>query len=88
MPSSVTIAALDADPSSYVQPVVTPRNNSVADGSIKQGQTLLSNLGFYNGAIDGIKGSQTTDAIKKAQASFGLPVDGVLSSSTLAALQS
>ena len=88
VPSSVTIAALDADPSSYVQPVVTPRNNSVADGSIKQGQTLLSNLGFYNGAIDGIKGSQTTDAIKKAQASFGLPVDGVLSSSTLAALQS
>ena len=85
---SVTIAALEADPSTYVQPVITTPNNSVADSSVKQGQTLLSNLGFYNGAIDGVQGSGTTEAIKKAQAFYGLPVDGVLGSSTLAALQS
>jgi len=48
----------------------------------------LSNLGIYDGAIDGIQGSRTTAAIKKAQAFYGLPVDGVLGSQTLAALQS
>ncbi|MFN6067232.1 MAG: peptidoglycan-binding domain-containing protein, partial [Pseudanabaena sp.] len=32
--------------------------------------------------------SRTTAAIKKAQAFYGLPVDGVLGSQTLAALQS
>jgi|JFJP01.1.fsa_nt_gi peptidoglycan hydrolase-like protein with peptidoglycan-binding domain len=84
----VTIAALEADSGSYVEPVITTPNNPVADGSVKQGQALLSSLGFYDGAIDGVQGSRTTEAIKKAQAFYGLPVDGVLGSSTLAALQS
>jgi len=84
----VTIAALEADSGSYVEPVITTPNNPVADGSVKQGQALLSSLGFYDGAIDGVQGSRTTEAIKKAQAFYGLPVDGVLGASTLAALQS
>jgi peptidoglycan hydrolase-like protein with peptidoglycan-binding domain len=48
----------------------------------------LSNLGFYEGEVDGIQGSKTTAAIKKAQAFYGLNVDGVIGSRTLAALQS
>jgi len=89
---SLTLAALEVG--SNVAPV-TPLEvaskepvNNVADGSIKQGQTLLSSLGLYDGAIDGIQGSKTTAAIKKAQELYGLSVDGVLGSATLAALQS
>ncbi|NMF57530.1 peptidoglycan-binding domain-containing protein [Pseudanabaena yagii] len=85
----ITIAALEADTNvPQVKIAETQPSSNVSDNSIKQGQTLLSNLGFYDGAIDGIQGSRTTAAIKKAQAFYGLPVDGVLGSQTLAALQS
>ncbi|WP_271251781.1 peptidoglycan-binding domain-containing protein [Pseudanabaena sp. Chao 1811] len=85
----ITIAALEADTNvPQVKIAETQPSSNVSDNSIKQGQTLLSNLGFYDGAIDGIQGSRTTEAIKKAQAFYGLPVDGVLGSQTLAALQS
>ncbi len=88
---SLTIAALEAG-SNYV-PISyqDPTNNSaktLSNNAIAQGQKLLSSLGFYDGAIDGVQGSRTTAAIKKAQALYGLPVDGVLGSQTLAALQS
>lgn len=86
---SLTIAALEADTNPQkVQIAETQPSSNVSDNAIKQGQTLLSNLGFYDGAIDGIQGSRTTAAIKKAQAFYGLPVDGVLGSQTIAALQS
>ncbi len=86
---SITIAALEADTNvQKVQIAETQPSIHVSDNAIKQGQTLLSNLGFYDGAIDGIQGSRTTAAIKKAQAFYGLTVDGVLGSQTLAALQS
>lgn len=89
---SVTIAALEADTnvaSSSNQKIASQASTSgVADNSIKKSQVILSNLGLYDGAIDGIQGSKTTAAVKKAQALYGLPVDGVLNSQTLAALQS
>ncbi|PZV14337.1 MAG: hypothetical protein DCF20_13150 [Pseudanabaena sp.] len=89
---SVTIAALEADTnvaSSSNQKVASQASTSgVADNSIKKSQVILSNLGLYDGAIDGIQGAKTTAAVKKAQALYGLPVDGVLNSQTLAALQS
>ncbi len=89
---SLTIAALEVGsnvvPVSFQEAASKEPVNNVADGSIKQGQTLLSSLGLYDGAIDGIQGSKTTAAIKKAQGLYGLPVDGVLGSATLAALQS
>ena len=84
---SLTMAALEAGsnyvPVSYQEPTIQAANDSIA-----QGQSLLSSLGFYEGAIDGIQGSRTTAAIKQAQAFYRLPVDGVLGSQTLAALQS
>ncbi len=88
---SLTIAALEAG-SNYVpisyQEANSNASNSLSNSTIAQGQKLLSSLGFYDGAIDGVQGSRTTAAIKKAQALYGLPVDGVLGSQTLAALQS
>jgi peptidoglycan hydrolase-like protein with peptidoglycan-binding domain len=87
VPGSLTVAALEAG-SNYVAESSQETTSNVSDSSIKEGQKLLSNLGFYDGAIDGIQGSQTTDAIKKAQAFYGLNVDGVIGSATLTALQS
>jgi peptidoglycan hydrolase-like protein with peptidoglycan-binding domain len=87
---SITIAALEADQTdkSVVQPSFQQPTNNASSDVIKQGQTLMSNLGLYDGAIDGIQGSMTTAAIKQAQALYGLSVDGVLGSRTLEALQS
>lgn len=92
---SLTLAALEADtnvtnvvPISYQEVATNKPASTVANDDIKKGQTLLSELGLYDGAIDGIQGSKTTEAIKKAQTLYGLPVDGVLGSATLAALQS
>lgn len=39
-------------------------------------QQVLSQMGFYGAAIDGIFGGQTETAVKKAQNSLGLPVTG------------
>jgi peptidoglycan hydrolase-like protein with peptidoglycan-binding domain len=63
---------------------VTP----TVDNDLKKVQTLLSELNFYDGAIDGVQGSKTTDAIKKAQTFYSLPTTGVLDAQTLAALKS
>jgi peptidoglycan hydrolase-like protein with peptidoglycan-binding domain len=87
----LTIAALEAGSTvaiNYKETASQESTSNVADNPIKKGQTLLSSLGLYDGAIDGIQGSKTTAAIKQAQALYGLPVDGVLTSETLAALQS
>ena len=51
-------------------------------------QELLAKRGFYNGAIDGIKGSQTSTAIASAQKAYGLVTDGIAGPQTIAALQS
>lgn len=49
-------------------------------------QKRLVKLGFNPGPIDGIRGRQTTSAVKKFQASKGLLDDGIVGPKTLAAL--
>jgi len=49
-------------------------------------QTRLKNWGYYNGAIDGVYGTATFNAIKNFQRKNGLTADGVAGSQTLAAL--
>ena len=49
-------------------------------------QTKLKNWGYYNGAVDGIFGSQTSEAVRYFQRKNGLTVDGVVGSATQAAL--
>ena len=39
-------------------------------------QTKLKNWGYYDGAVDGIYGSQTAQAVKYFQRKNGLPADG------------
>ncbi|CAN1209078.1 Peptidoglycan binding-like domain-containing protein [Tumidithrix helvetica PCC 7403] len=50
-------------------------------------QKLLSDRGFYTGAIDGIMGAQTKAAVIAAQKAYGLTPDGIAGAQTLAALQ-
>ena len=49
-------------------------------------QQKLKNWGYYNGAVDGIYGSKTLEAVKYFQRKNGLTVDGIAGDKTLAAL--
>lgn len=49
-------------------------------------QTKLKRWGYYSGAIDGIFGSQTLNAVKNFQRKNGLTVDGVAGEKTLNAM--
>ena len=49
-------------------------------------QTKLKNWGYYNGAVDGIFGSQTTEAVKYFQRKNGLTADGIVGPATMKAL--
>lgn len=77
VPGKATLAALEAD-SGYKKSAKTEDVRSV--------QTLLSERGFYKGAIDGVLGEETKDAIRAAQKSYGLNVDGVAGAETVSAL--
>jgi peptidoglycan hydrolase-like protein with peptidoglycan-binding domain len=55
--------------------------------TIKQQQLLLSFLGYYNGKIDGITGSQTQKAIFKFQEVYGLSADGIFGAKTEAKIR-
>ena len=50
-------------------------------------QQLLAALGFYSGAIDGIHGTNTREAIKEAQKAYGLSITGRVDSKSLAKLR-
>lgn len=52
----------------------------------KSVQQKLKNLGYYTGAVDGIYGSKTKQAVKNFQRDNGLVVDGIIGPKTLAAL--
>lgn len=53
---------------------------------VRQIQQKLKSWGYYNGAVDGVYGSQTVAAVKKFQSKNGLTADGVAGPKTLAAL--
>ena len=49
-------------------------------------QDKLSRWGYYDGAVDGIYGSSTVDAVKRFQQANGLTADGVCGAAPLKAL--
>ncbi|PZU99902.1 MAG: hypothetical protein DCE90_01020 [Pseudanabaena sp.] len=63
------------------------KNTPKVDQDVIALQKLLADRGFYKGSLDGLKGAQTTEAIAEAQRAYGLTVDGIAGSQTLAALQ-
>lgn len=50
-------------------------------------QQLMAALGFYKGAIDGVHGHQTREAVRQAQMAYGLRVTGRVGEHTLARLR-
>ncbi|RUT00871.1 hypothetical protein DSM106972_072800 [Dulcicalothrix desertica PCC 7102] len=63
----------------------TLKLNSSSD-AVQAVQIALSQSNLYNGAIDGIFGNQTAQAVKNFQAFQGLTVDGVIDVNTWTAL--
>jgi peptidoglycan hydrolase-like protein with peptidoglycan-binding domain len=56
------------------------------DWRVGQAQELLKAAGFDPGYIDGVLGARTRDALRRYQASQGLPVTGLLDEATRQAL--
>ncbi len=54
--------------------------------TVKKVQQKLKNWGYYKGAVDGIFGAKTKEAVKYFQRKNGLKVDGIVGDKTLAAL--
>lgn len=54
--------------------------------TVKTIQRKLKNWGYYKGAVDGIFGSQTREAVKNFQRKNGLTADGIVGKKTLSAL--
>ena len=54
--------------------------------TVKTIQRKLKNWGYYKGAVDGIFGPKTKEAVKYFQRKNGLKVDGIVGNKTLAAL--
>ena len=54
--------------------------------TVKTIQTKLKNWGYYTGAVDGIFGKKTTEAVKYFQRRNGLTADGIVGAKTAAAM--
>ncbi len=50
--------------------------------SVELLQSTLKKLGFYNGRVDGILGSNTQNAVYRFQREFGISVDGIVGRKT------
>lgn len=70
--------------SSFVQTAVLKQGAKGAE--VKEVQRRLKQWGYYSGAVDGIYGAQTVEAVKKFQRKNGLTVDGIAGKATYEAL--
>ena len=70
--------------SPYVQTAVLRQGAS--GGEVKELQRRLKQWGYYSGAVDGIYGKGTVEAVKKFQKKNGLTADGIAGIETYRAL--
>ena len=68
----------------YVQTAVLKQG--ATGGEVKEIQRRLKNWGYYSGAVDGIYGKATVEAVKAFQRKNGLTPDGIAGISTYKAL--
>jgi peptidoglycan hydrolase-like protein with peptidoglycan-binding domain len=54
---------------------------------VVQLQTVMTDLGYYSGPIDGVYGPATTDGVKKMQTDLGVTSDGIYGPETHNALK-
>jgi N-acetylmuramoyl-L-alanine amidase len=92
---SVTPAPATPSPSVTPAPVTPPQPTTVDFPVLRSGlrgaavstlQQRLRRLGFFDGAVDGVFGGETEDAVKAAQQNLGLEADGVVGAATWDAL--
>ena len=74
----------DSEPSDNTQPV--DNNVPAADPTVQAVQSQLTELGYYNGPVDGVFGPATRDAVAKYQIANQLSVTGSLSPDTMQSL--
>ena len=76
----------DTDVQAYDNNESVDNGVPVADSTVESAQTRLTQLGYYNGPVDGIFGPATRDAVAKYQIAQQLNVTGSLSPDTLQSL--
>ncbi len=76
------------EPEEPEQPTTHPEIwNGYVGNAVREAQTLLNQLGYDCGVVDGIFGAQTEAAVKAFQKDAGLKVDGIVGIATWAALE-
>ena len=65
----------------------TTTTTTASDPAVRNLQTVMTNLGYYAGPIDGVYGSATTAAVTEMQKALGVTADGVYGPTTDAALK-
>ena len=79
-PVPASVMAVTPDPS---LPTAAPVMRTGSKGQeVKDLQTRLSALGFYNGDIDGVFGPGTKEAVTAFQKTNGLEADGIVGEET------
>ncbi|HSM80812.1 MAG TPA: peptidoglycan-binding protein [Nodosilinea sp.] len=82
-PTDVPTAPATTPGATAATPVLRPGMEGAA---VRQLQQRLTSKGFYSGPIDGLFGSQTEAAVRRAQTASGLTVDGIVGPATWRAL--
>ena len=77
-------AAHDSASSPIVQTAVLRQGSK--GGEVKEVQRRLKQWGYYSGAVDGVYGPQTVEAVKRFQRKNGLTADGIAGRATYVAL--
>lgn len=86
----VVAAACSSSPSSSSSSTTSTSVHvgGLSAATVKTLQTQLASVGCYTGAVDGVIGSATTQALRSFQSASGLSIDGVYGSNTKAKLSS
>jgi peptidoglycan hydrolase-like protein with peptidoglycan-binding domain len=91
--NQATVAALGIDPAALLgnqqaalQPPPPPPADTLQPASVRTVQTRLRDLGFYTGAVDGVWGQSTQNAIGQFQQNRGLQPNGLLTPPTVSAM--
>jgi peptidoglycan hydrolase-like protein with peptidoglycan-binding domain len=79
------LGALLGTQQAAVSPAMPPAEN-LRPSSVRAIQSRLHNLGFYSGAVDGVWGQSTQNAIEQFQQGRGLQPNGQLTPATLNAM--
>lgn len=80
---TILIATAQSNYKSYYDSYPTLSKVGSRGAEVSAIQEKLKERGIYNGAVDGIYGKQTEDAVKKFQKQQKLAVDGIAGPSTL-----